>query len=69
LEPETPIVVNPYPYQLSITQIIEQKPNGGDVDGIGSLWEEHVGGVELISKLLGWSGSGRSGKRSLWKKR
>ena len=45
-----------------ITQISKQKPNGGDVEGRGGLWEEHVVGVELVSKLLGWSGT-RSGKR------
>jgi hypothetical protein len=57
--------VNPHgPTLISyqITQIIKQKPNGGDVEGRGGLWEEHVGGVELVSKLLGWSGT-RSGKR------
>ena len=32
------------------------------MEGRGGLWEEHVGGVELVSKLLGWSGT-RSGKR------
>ena len=32
------------------------------MEGRGGLWEEHVVGVELVSKLLGWSGT-RSGKR------
>ena len=56
--------MNPHGTLISyqITQISKQKPNGGDVEGRGGLWEEHVGGVELVSKLLGWSGT-RSGKR------
>ena len=40
------------------------------MEGRGGLWEEHVGCDELVSKLLGWSGSGsRSGKTGRCRRR